>query len=70
MLKIECEYLEVQPGELERELEYRVRKGECEKKLNLVPRGYVAIGAPPCSSLWSRHSTVMIMYIFSGDESQ
>ena len=33
-------------------------------------RGYVAIGAPPCSSLRSRHSTVMIMYIFSGDESQ
>ena len=34
------------------------------------PRGYVAIGAPPCSSLWSRHTTVMIMYVFCGDKSQ
>ena len=28
MLNIECENLEVQPAELERELEYGVRKGE------------------------------------------
>ena len=29
MLNIKCENLELQPAELERELEYRVRKGEC-----------------------------------------
>ena len=34
------------------------------------PRGYIAIGAPPCSSLRSRHTTVMIMYVFCGDKSQ
>ena len=33
-------------------------------------RGYVAIGASPCSSLRSRHTTVMIMYVFCGDKSQ
>ena len=33
-------------------------------------RGYLAIGAPPCSSLRSRHTTVMIMYVFCGDKSQ
>ena len=29
MVNIECENLEVQPAELERELEYCLRKGEC-----------------------------------------
>ena len=33
-------------------------------------RGAAAIGAPPCSSLRSCHTTVMIMYVFAGDESQ
>ena len=42
----------------------------CKSYSFIEPRGYVAIGAPPCSSLQSRHTTVMIMYVFSGDESQ
>ena len=29
MVNFECENLEVQPAELERELEYCLRKGEC-----------------------------------------
>ena len=32
MLNIECENLKVQPAELERELEYCVRKGECTRQ--------------------------------------
>ena len=42
----------------------------CKSYSFFEPRGYVSIGAPPCSSLRSRHITVMIMYVFSGDESQ
>ena len=32
MLNVECEYLKVEPAELEHELEYRVRKSECTKQ--------------------------------------
>ena len=42
----------------------------CKSYSFFEPRGYVAIGAPPCSSLRSRHTTVTIMYVFSGDESK
>ena len=42
----------------------------CKSYSFFEPRGYVAIGAPPCLSLRSRHTTVTIMYVFSGDESQ
>lgn len=37
MLKVEYENLNVQPAEHERELEYRLRKGECTRqKLELL----------------------------------
>ena len=42
----------------------------CKSYTFFEPRGYVAIGAPPCSSLRSRHTNVMIMYVFYGDKSQ
>ena len=39
MLNIECKNLEVQTAELERELEYCVRKGEVQGKNLNVARG-------------------------------
>ena len=39
MLNIECENLEAKPAELERELEYCVRKGECTRQKLNVARG-------------------------------
>ena len=41
MGNIECENLEVQPAELERELEYCLRKGECIGQKLEIARGKV-----------------------------